>query len=181
MTPRSSAGKISPRRQQLHVDAELRVDAARKTGNAHLQALEVVDLLDRLLEPAGHLHAGVAHRDGHQIEGRVHLLPQLHAAAVVEPGVHALEIEAERHGGEILRGEGLAGPEVGVGAVHLDGALRHRVEAFQRGDQLAGGEVLNLEPALRHGIDHLDEVGRAAGALHVEGSARADRHWSSST
>ena len=113
------------------------------------------------------------HRHRHHVEGRVDLVPQLDAAAVVEPAVHALEVEAERHGGEVLRGEGLAGPEVAVGVVHLDGALRHGVEAFERRDQLAGGEMLDLEPALRHGVDHLDEVGRAAGALHVEGRAGA--------
>jgi hypothetical protein len=52
------------------------------------------------------------------------------------------------HGGEILRRKRLAGPEVGVGAVHLDCAFRHRVESFERRDQLAGRKVLNLEPAL---------------------------------
>ena len=64
-------------RQQLHVDAELRVDAAGQARDAHLQALEVGDRLDLLLEPAGHLHAGVAARHRHHAERRVDLVPQL--------------------------------------------------------------------------------------------------------
>jgi hypothetical protein len=100
---------------------------------------------------------------------------------VVQPGVHALEIETERHGREVLRGKRLAGPEVGVGAVHLDGALGDGVEALERRDQLAGGEVLDLQPALRHRIDHLDEVGGAARPLHVERRTRTIRRWSSSS
>ena len=47
-------------REQPDVNAERLIDAPGEAGNAHLQALEVVHLLDRLLEPAGHLHAGIA-------------------------------------------------------------------------------------------------------------------------
>ena len=33
--------------------------------------------------------------------------------------------------------------------------------------------MLDLQAPLRHGVDHLDEIGGAAGALHVEGRAGA--------
>ncbi len=137
-------------RQQPHVDAELLIDAPGETRDAHLQALEVVDLLDRLLEPAGHLHAGVAAQERHQIEAVIDLAPQLEPAAVVHPAVEALEVQAERHRGEILAGEDLAGPEIGVGVVHLDGAGGHGVEALGGRDQFARAVELDLDAAARH-------------------------------
>ena len=63
--------------QQPHIDAERLIDAPGEAGNAHLQALEVIDLLDRLLEPAGHLHAGIAAQERHQVESVVDLAPEL--------------------------------------------------------------------------------------------------------
>jgi hypothetical protein len=131
------------------------------------------DGLDLLLEPARHLHAGVAAGHGHHAEGRVDLVPQLDAAAVVEPAVHALEVQAEGHGGEVLRGEGLAGPEVAVGVVHLHRAGTHRIEALERRDQLAGAEDLDVQPPARHLADALGQVGGRARAVHVEGRALA--------
>ena len=83
--------------QQLDVDAERRVDLPGQPGDAHLQALQVGAGLDLLLEPAGHLHAGVAARQGDHAERRVDLVPQLLATAVVEPAVDALEVQPERH------------------------------------------------------------------------------------
>ncbi len=44
----------------LRHDADLFEDLAGETGNAHLQALEVVQRVDFLAEPAAHLHAGIA-------------------------------------------------------------------------------------------------------------------------
>jgi hypothetical protein len=160
-------------RQHLHVHAQVGVDLAGQAGDAHLQALQVGDGLDLLLEPARHLHAGVAAGHGHHAEGRVDLVPQVDAAAVVEPAVHALEVHAEGHGGEVLRGEGLAGPEVAVGVVHLHRAGAHRVEAFEGRDQLAGAEDLDVQPAARHLADALGQVGGRARAVHVERRALA--------
>jgi hypothetical protein len=83
----------------------------------------------------------------HHAEGGVDLVPQLDAAAVVQPAVDALEVQAEGHGGEVLRRRGLAGPEVAVGVVHLHRAGAHRVEAFEGGHQFAGAEDLDVQPA----------------------------------
>ncbi len=81
--------------KQTHVNAKLLIDTPGEAGNAHLQTLEILDLLHRLPEPAGHLHAGVATGDRHQVEALVGLLPQVQAAAVIEPAVDALEIQPE--------------------------------------------------------------------------------------
>ena len=145
-----------------------RRDAAGKAGNAHLQTLEVGDPLDRLAEPAGHLHAGIAGEERHQIELVVDLAPQLQAAAVIDPAVEADEIHAEGHGGEVLRGEDLAGPEIGIGVVHLDRAGRARIEAGIGRDQLAGAVELNLDAAARHFVDALAQVLGAARAGRIE-------------
>ena len=166
-------GEDFARRDQAGIDAKLLVDAPGETRDAHLDAVEVVDGLDLLAEPAGHLHAGIAAIDRHQIEAVVDLAPQLGAAAVIVPAVEALEIQAEGNGGEILRGEALAGPEIGVGVVHLDGAGRHRVEAFRRRDQFARAVELDLEAAARHVVDALDQILGAARPGRIEGSVRA--------
>lgn len=68
-------------RQQLRVDAELAEHAAGQARNAHFEALEILDLFDRLAEPAGHLHAGIAGEDRHQVELVVSFLPQVEPAA----------------------------------------------------------------------------------------------------
>ena len=75
------------RRQQLRSTPSSLIDAAGETGNAHLETLEVLDLLDRLAEPAGHLHAGIAAQERHQIEFVVDLAPQFETAAVVHPAI----------------------------------------------------------------------------------------------
>ena len=56
---------------------------AAQPRDAHLQALQVIQRTDFLVEPAGHLRAGIAGRQGHQGEGLVQLPPEFQAAAVV--------------------------------------------------------------------------------------------------
>jgi len=70
-------------------------------------------------------------------------------------------------------GGGLAGPEIGVGVVHLHRAGAHGIEAFEGRDQFTGTEHLDVEAAIRHLADALGQVGRAAGAVHVERRALA--------
>src|SRR3546814_1650531 len=82
------------------------------------------------------------------------------------------EVEPEGHRGEILRGKALAGPEVGVRGVHLDSARTHGVEALECWNELAGTEVLDLQPSAGHLLDALGEVLWAAGAGGVEGCTR---------
>src|SRR5690606_3333882 len=83
--------------------------------------------------------------------------------------------EPERHRGEILRGKTFAGPEIGVGRVHLDRARAHGVEALKRWDQLARTEVLNFQAATRHLLDALGEIVGAARTGRIEGCTRRVR------
>src|SRR5215213_5290270 len=62
--------------KQPHIDPKRLVDAPGQPWDAHLQASEVFHLLDRLLEPAGHLHAGVAAEEGHKVEAIIRLAPE---------------------------------------------------------------------------------------------------------
>ncbi|MNY05164.1 hypothetical protein D3C86_1378730 [compost metagenome] len=148
-------------RQIDHGAAHLGQHLAAEARGAHLQALEVVDAVDFLVEPAGGLHAGGAAGEGHHVERLVHLFPQLHAAAVVQPGVHFLGVGAERQGAEELRGRHLALPVVGRAVAHLGGAARHRVEHLQRRHQFAGRIDLDLQAAVAHFVD---QAGEALGA-----------------
>ena len=127
----------------------------------------------RLLEPAGHLHAGVAAQERHEIEAVVNLAPELEASAIVDPAVEALEVEAERNGGEVLRGEALAGPEIGIRIVHLDCTGRHRVETFGGRDQLASAVELDLQAPARHVLDAFAQVFCATRSGRIERGIRA--------
>ena len=151
------------------------VHLAAQAGNAELQALKIGHRAQLVLEPAAHLVAGGTPRTRHQVERRVGFLPQLKAAALVVPGVHAARIEAERHGGEPLRGRFLARPVVGGGVEHLQGALQHGVEDPERRDQLAGGVHLYLHPPFAHVVNDLGEAHRIA-LQHVQRRRPARRH-----
>ena len=119
-------------RQQPDVNADRLVHAPGEAWNAHLQALEVIQFLDRLLEPPGHLHPCIATQEQHQVKAVVRFAPKLQAAAVVHPAVESLKVEPERDGCEILTGEKFAGPEIGIGVIHLDSSGRDGVKAFRR-------------------------------------------------
>src|SRR3990172_2407627 len=150
-------------------------DLAAETRDAHLQALVVGDRVDLLAEPAAHLHAGRGRWARHEVEGLVGLLPELDAVAVVVPDVVPLRVHAERHAGEPLAGRLLARVVVGGRVVHLDRALRAGVEDAERGDQLARGEDLDLEPSAAHLVDHLREPLGVA-LQHVQRGRPARRH-----
>ncbi len=72
-----------------------------------------------------------------------------------------------------MRGEALAGPEIGIGVVHFDCASRHRVEAFGGRDQLSGAVKLNLQTPTRHVLDALAQIFRAARAGRIKRGIRA--------
>src|SRR3954468_23272163 len=82
----------------LRHDAELRHDEARHAADTHLDALQVVDRLDLLPEPAAHLAAGIAGEnrlDAVVLEQR---LERLLAPAVIPPGVRLPRVRPEAHG-----------------------------------------------------------------------------------
>ena len=79
------------RRQQLGRDAELLHHLGAEAEEAHLQALQLVDRLDLVAEPAGRLGADAEAVDGDQIVLGVDLVAQLVAAAEPLPGQELAE------------------------------------------------------------------------------------------
>src|SRR5690606_27468429 len=60
---------------------------AGKTGHANLQAGKIFYTVDLTVVPAGQLRAGIATGKRLQVEARVQFVPQLLAAAVVQPAI----------------------------------------------------------------------------------------------
>ena len=77
-------------------------------------------------------------------------MPQIKTARMIEPRVHPLKIQAERNGGEILRGKDFTGPEIGVGGIHFHRTGLNRIEPFKGRDQFTGGEMLNVQTPIGH-------------------------------
>src|SRR5690606_24763038 len=94
-----------------------------KTGHANLQASEILDAVDFLVVPAGQLGAGIAAGKRLQVEARVQFIPQLLAAAMVQPAILFLRGKAERYSGKERRGRMLAFPVVGGAMTQLGAAL----------------------------------------------------------
>jgi hypothetical protein len=80
---------------------------AGKSADPHLQALEIVDALDLLAEPAAHL-APVLPPGGDDVVLLVEVVHQLDAAAVEHPGVRSCAA---------LRPNGTAVPKAKVGSL----------------------------------------------------------------
>ena len=158
--PALQVGEDLAARSQHHGAAGLGQHLAAQAGDAHLQALEVVDGVDLLVEPAAHLHAGVARRAGDQVEGGVGFFPQLQAVAAPEPGGHAHRVEAEGHRREPLGRRSLARPVVGRAAAGLHRAVAHRFEGAEGGYQLTGRVDLDVELATGHLFDPFGQAHR---------------------
>src|SRR5262249_38086015 len=139
-------------------------DLAAHPRDAHLEALVVGERVDLLPEPAAHLRAEGRAEAGEDAEGRVGLLPEPAALALVVPGPGALRVQAEGPGHEPLDGWFPRGPIGGRGHEALDRALRRRIEALEGGHDLAGRIHLDVEAASAHLVDDLAESNR--GALH---------------
>ncbi len=95
--PRSSAGTISPPGSGLTAVPIVGEHVHREPDGAELEALHVLDLRHRLLEPAQRLrrHRAVEVGDHVEVEALVDLLHQRLAAAVVVPGQHHVRVHAE--------------------------------------------------------------------------------------
>jgi hypothetical protein len=85
------------------------------------------------------------------------VVPQLLAAAVIDPGVGLGSGEAVRHGGEEVEGLGLALEVVLGREVHVGVALGDGVEHLERGHEFAA--VVQFEPQLAFAgfVDTLDD------------------------
>src|SRR3546814_3915945 len=112
-------------------------DRAAEAGNAHLEALEVLQRADLLVEPAASLDAGVAGDEELAAQLLVDLFGDLQAAAELHPGVLFLGVEAKGHGGEELGGRDLAYPVVRGAVAHLDGAVGDGIHGLEGRDDLA--------------------------------------------
>jgi len=127
--------------------ADLAHHLAREAGDAHLQALQVVDRVDFLAEPAAHLGAGVAEQDGVNVVAGEEFVQQLVAAGLVEPGIRLARIEAEGNRGAEREGRVLADIVIGAGMGHLDRARGDGIGRLQRRNDFAAGKMLDREVA----------------------------------
>ncbi|MNI03455.1 hypothetical protein D3C73_563580 [compost metagenome] len=131
----------------LRRHADLRHHLAGKPGNAHLQALEIVDGDDFLAEPAAHLRAAIAGRQGVETAGCQEFVDQV-VAAIGKPGIGHAGVEAEGNGGSKRKGRILADIIVGAGMRHLDRAVGDRIGGLQARHQFAGCIGLDVEIAV---------------------------------
>ncbi len=151
----------------------------RNAHRAELQAFEILDLGDRLLEPAERLgrHRPVGQRHDVGADGGVDLGQQRLAAAVLVPGQHHVGVHAEAGARPPERHRVLLAVVVDEHAVAaVEGALGDRVEQAEGRHHRAGGQHLDLEIAAGHVVHFFGEVEgvlvedvlRAPGALPAE-------------
>src|SRR4029079_7076424 len=115
----------------LRHDAELGKHMAAHARDTELEALEIVDGLDLLAEPAAHLRAGIAAQDRMRLERLQRLVAELGAAAERPPGMLMAMVHAERRAGGVSKRRLLADVEIERGLRHLDGRRAHRIERLQ--------------------------------------------------
>ncbi len=165
---------MSPPGNLLRHDAELLHHLPSDAGDAELQALQVVEGLELLAEPAAHLGAGVPARQAVEVLPSVELVEEIEPAAVIGPGGHLTRVQAEGDGGAERVGRILADVVIRRRMGHLDGAVGDRIGRLRRSDDLARREGLDLETAvgrLRH-VAH-EQLGRPE--ERVEGFREARR------
>ena len=129
-----------------------------ESRDAHLEALQVLDRVDRLLEPTAHLHARVATGKRHQVERLVKFTPQLEAATVVEPAIELEVVKSERNSREELRRVHLAFVVIGCVVAHLHRTAAYGIEHFECRDQFPGAVHLDLQSPARCPVDTLGQV-----------------------
>ena len=157
-------------RQQLGRHAHLLHHLRAQAEEAHLQALEVVERLDGLAEPARTLRRDQVARHPVQVVPVVDLRQQLLAAAVVHPRQRLAGGGAEGHRGEELHRRDLAGPVARRRPPRVDRPGRDGVENLQRRHQRAGLEELELHrPAREHPDALLDHPALVAELDHLAG------------
>ncbi len=130
---------------------------------AEFQALEVVDLGDRLLVPAERLrrHRPVRERDDVRADRGENFVEQLLATTVFVPGEQHVRVHRVGRAGAPERERGLFAVVIDEHAVAaVEHALRHRVEQLERGDDGAGGQHFDLQIAAGHIVDLFGEVDR---------------------
>jgi hypothetical protein len=161
-------------RDLLRNDAELGQHMAAHAGDAEFQALQVVDGLDLLAEPAAHLGAGVAAQDRMGLERLQRLVAEIGATAERPPGMLVAMVHAERRAGRIGQRRLLADVEIQRRLRHLDGRRADGVERLQAGYDLARRKGLDLEfvvggvgdvfgEGLRRAVNGIERLRKARG------------------
>ena len=126
--------------------AEVLQHPSGQTGDTHLQAVEVVDRLELLGEPAAHLAAGRTRGEGDgPVLLRVELVEGLDAPALVQPGVLLALGEAEGHRGAELLDRAEAHVVVGRGVAHLSAAVAHDGKHLEAASDFARGAGVDPE------------------------------------
>jgi len=174
------------RGEQLGGYAQLVHDLRAEPEEAHFQALEVLDRLDLLAEPAGRFGGRHGAGDGVDPVLAEHLVHQLDPAAVAHPCQVLAQPRAEGNAGEHGERRVRAGEEAGgrPGSVHR--ATRDRLDRFQRWND--GSRLMELElecPArgtqhplreLRRGFaDQREAAGESAGQVEANLLGRCGR------
>ena len=141
--------------QHLHVHPQAGHHLASQAGDAHLEALQVVDGVDLFVEPAAHLNAGIAARNTHDTEVIQQFLHQrlptcLHQPCVLLPGGQAkwnAGVEGQR---------GVLADVVVRGALaDLNGPLLRGVEDLEAGNKLPSRVASDVKQAVCHRLDAL--------------------------
>src|SRR5690606_25507222 len=114
-------------RKRLGLDAELAEHTSGKAADAELESLQIVDAGDLVAEPAAHLSAAIATKQGVNIVLGIEAVEQFETAAMQHPGRLHAAVEAEGHGR--AEGEGRVDGEIIVARrlPHLDRACLERV------------------------------------------------------
>ena len=146
----------------LRHDAQALQHRTGDAADAELQALQIRDRLDFLLEPAAHLRARVETGKGMTVEAFQVVVEQLAAAALIPPGVVLARVHAEGDDRAKRHRRVLADVVVHDGLAGFDGAVLHRVEHLKARDDLAGGEHLDLELVVGRLRHPLHDVFRGA-------------------
>ena len=151
-------------------------------GDAELQALEVVDALDLLAEPAAHLGAGVAAAAGSRrcspCRTRAGVRARRPTASTLPAGARWCRRAARCRSAK----RRVLADVIGAGGVtHLDRAVLHGVEHLQARHDLAGSEDADVELVVRHLADVLGEglAGAVDACRATWESLTANRHLSS--
>src|SRR5258708_25015882 len=132
-------------RDVLRNGAELGKGLAGPSADPEFEAIEVVDGVNFLADPAAHLGAGIAAGDSVCFVLLAELVEHVLTAVILKPGILLARVQTERNGAIEREGRVLADEVIGGGVTHLDRAIAHRVERLQGWNDLAAGESLNLK------------------------------------
>ncbi len=145
-------------RHHGHRGAELFQHLAADAGEADTQAVEVLQLLDGLGEPAGAFRADDAAQHRVDIALGVDFLQQLLAVTLVVPGQVRRRLHVERRAGVQRQGRNGALVVADPGVAGRVLAAAHRIHDLERRHQLARLVVAQLDVAARDGLERFGKM-----------------------